>query len=349
MIKSIHYMRGIAALMVFFYHERAMLNGVYAQSNLGSLLFSNGYFGVDLFFMISGFVILLSTEKDGSASSFALKRFFRIFPTYWFGILLMMGVIMITGAKEINASVVVKSLLLIPYDSTAVPPFFGFSLISTAWTLTFEILFYLIFMVSMTFSHKYRAEICGAIITITFIVLFMLSDRESILSAYARNNGVIFDNIFIFKILASPMMLEFVFGMLVFKIRTHLSFINPFILYVASLVSVSMLYQLTGHGPLGVAIPCAIIFICAILIEQKSPINNSRTLNTLGDLSYSFYITHPITLLFLHSFKIPFYSSKGAASMLLVISICLFVSWVIHVAIEKRAIYLARYLKKAHI
>ncbi|QMR44498.1 acyltransferase [Citrobacter freundii] len=349
MIKSIHYMRGIAALMVFFYHERAMLNGVYAQSNIGSLLFSNGYFGVDLFFMISGFVILLSTENDGSSSSFALKRFFRIFPTYWVGILLMIAVIIITGAKEINAPMLLKSLLLIPYDSTAVPPFFGFSLISTAWTLTFEILFYLIFMASMTFSHKYRAEICGSIITITFMVLFTLSDRESMFSAYARNNGVIFDNVFILKILASPMMLEFVFGMLVFKIRKHLSFISPFILYIASLVAVSMLYQLTGHGPLGVAIPCAIIFISAILIDQKLPIKDNVFMNRLGDLSYSFYITHPITLLLLHSFKIPFYSNKGVASMLIVLSICLLVSWAIHVSIEKRAIYLARYLKKAHV
>lgn len=217
------------------------------------------------------------------------------------------------------------------------------------WTLTFEILFYLIFMASMTFSHKYRAEICGSIIIITFMVLFTLSDRESMFSAYARNNGVIFDNVFIFKILASPMMLEFVFGMLVFKIRKPLSFISPFILYIASLVAVSMLYQLTGHGPLGVAIPCAIIFISAILIEQKSPIKDNGLMNKLGDLSYSFYITHPITLLLLHSFKTPFYSNKGVASMLIVLSICLFVSWCIHVAIEKRAIYFARYLKKAHV
>ncbi|WP_421746749.1 acyltransferase family protein [Citrobacter werkmanii] len=44
--------------------------------------FSNGYIGVDLFFMVSGFVIMLSTEKDKSSLSFAIKRIFRLYPVY---------------------------------------------------------------------------------------------------------------------------------------------------------------------------------------------------------------------------------------------------------------------------
>lgn len=68
--------------MVVLYHYRGELNSIYAQKGLGDLLFSNGYIGVDLFFMVSGFVIMLSTEKDKSSLSFAIKRIFRIYPVY---------------------------------------------------------------------------------------------------------------------------------------------------------------------------------------------------------------------------------------------------------------------------
>ncbi|EDO2520480.1 acyltransferase, partial [Salmonella enterica subsp. enterica] len=49
--------------MVVFYHLRTTLNNVYAQSDLGDIMFGYGAFGVDLFFVISGYIICYSTEK----------------------------------------------------------------------------------------------------------------------------------------------------------------------------------------------------------------------------------------------------------------------------------------------
>ncbi|WP_404851430.1 acyltransferase family protein [Enterobacter asburiae] len=63
MILSIHYLRGIAALLVVLFHYRDRLNNVYAQKDLGDLLFGGGLAGVDLFFLISGFIIVYSTKK----------------------------------------------------------------------------------------------------------------------------------------------------------------------------------------------------------------------------------------------------------------------------------------------
>lgn len=64
-IKTIQYLRGIAALAVVLFHYRFTLNefNQFDIKNLGNILFSSGSFGVDLFFMISGFVITLSTKK----------------------------------------------------------------------------------------------------------------------------------------------------------------------------------------------------------------------------------------------------------------------------------------------
>ncbi|RAY33797.1 acyltransferase, partial [Enterobacter kobei] len=81
-IQSIHLLRGMAALFVVLFHFRGYLNGVYAQKDLGTILFGSGAFGVDLFFMISGFIIALSTQSITSKTVFAIRRFFRIYPAF---------------------------------------------------------------------------------------------------------------------------------------------------------------------------------------------------------------------------------------------------------------------------
>lgn len=84
-VKSIHYLRGIAALLVVAYHNKQYLNEVYAQKDLGDLLFISGGFGVDLFFIISGFIIMLSSQKKETNSpiNFMTRRFFRIYPVFF--------------------------------------------------------------------------------------------------------------------------------------------------------------------------------------------------------------------------------------------------------------------------
>lgn len=69
----------LRVFLLFYFTLGGYLNDVYAQSDLGQLLFNSGAFGVDLFFMVSGFIIALSTEKRTSKMSFAIRRFFRIY------------------------------------------------------------------------------------------------------------------------------------------------------------------------------------------------------------------------------------------------------------------------------
>lgn len=82
MILSIHYLRGIAALLVVLFHFRDKLNNVYTQKDLGDLLFGGGLAGVDLFFLISGFIIVYSTKKKeiNNILFFFVRRAFRIYP-----------------------------------------------------------------------------------------------------------------------------------------------------------------------------------------------------------------------------------------------------------------------------
>lgn len=66
--------------MVVLFHFRGVLNDVYAQKDLGNILFRWGEIGVDAFFIISGFIICLSTKNKTPAKEFVLKKIFQDLP-----------------------------------------------------------------------------------------------------------------------------------------------------------------------------------------------------------------------------------------------------------------------------
>ena len=99
-------------------------------------------------------------------------------------------------------------------------PFFGYSLFLPTWTLTFKVYFYLIFLVSMVISHRFRALIFSAILLIQFIVLQMFFNEELKLSG--ADSILLTDSSLPFgflKRMSSPMLLEFIYVMLLFELR----------------------------------------------------------------------------------------------------------------------------------
>lgn len=122
-ILGIHYLRGIAALMVVFYHLRTTLNHVYAQSDLGDIMFSYGAFGVDLFFVISGYIICYSTEKKERYMriKYIVRRVFRIYPLLITSLLFTFFFV----SDESNISALIRSAVPLNTNYSAGSPFFG--------------------------------------------------------------------------------------------------------------------------------------------------------------------------------------------------------------------------------
>lgn len=138
MIKSIHYLRGLAALFVVFFHFRSYLNEPTASIKWGDLLFDQGALGVDLFFIISGFIICYATQKKPLRPllDYSLKRVFRIYPLM---IVSLLSFYLLFGGsiKELG-----RSLIPLHADYNQPGPFFGYNLLSPVWTLSYELLFY---------------------------------------------------------------------------------------------------------------------------------------------------------------------------------------------------------------
>jgi exopolysaccharide production protein ExoZ len=147
-LQTIQAARGIAALTVVAFHLTMFVKETYPGASLWLDGFTHGFAGVDLFFVISGFVIVYTSQsyigQPNKLRSYLTKRFVRVYPMYWLSLLAMllaMGAAYWLGGDSIRASLTDKwpdatTFLLTPYHTI---------LNGVSWSLSFELFFYLLF------------------------------------------------------------------------------------------------------------------------------------------------------------------------------------------------------------
>ena len=168
-LQSIQVLRGLAALLVVLFHlanlETEMMtdNGL-IESPFITGIFLNGYAGVDLFFVISGFIMVYVTQSSSldvrSALSFLFARITRIYPVWWLfaGIMTiyMVGWHGLSGLGQ-GWEVISRSEPLIPYllKSFALVPQGEHPILGVGWTLVHEVYFYLVFTLFIFVPRTY--------------------------------------------------------------------------------------------------------------------------------------------------------------------------------------------------
>ncbi len=160
--------RGIAASAVVLYHSARHLDHIYGVPILmASLQF--GHAGVDLFFVISGFIILyvhyFDIDQPSRISHYASRRFTRLMPTYWVALALTAAMSILAHGSLPSIAQSFWSVTLLP---SAQPLILGI-----AWTLRHEVTFYLIFCILL---------LNRTIGLFAFAIWFVLSS--------ARNRGI---------------------------------------------------------------------------------------------------------------------------------------------------------------
>lgn len=187
-LSSIQTLRGIACILVVLCHTS---------------LISSGHYGVDIFFVISGFVIMYSTEK--ALIFFWQKRLKRIIPLYWFmTIITAICVYMaphLFNLYEVSTTYLLKSLLFIPYEHSGIQQ----PVLGLAWTLNYEILFYVIFWIAIKINVKRRGIISIIFCCFLCIIGLIFNDLPMPLSYWT--NSII---------------LEFCFGIIAYEVYTKL-------------------------------------------------------------------------------------------------------------------------------
>lgn len=351
MLNSIQYLRGIASLFVVLFHMKWMINNIYAQNDLGDLLFISGNFGVDLFFVISGFVICLSTEKVEShmAIRFVIRRFFRIYPL----LIISVSIVYFLSSGGVTIEQFIRSIIPIHLDYSKESPVFSYNILISAWTITYEIIFYGIFLVAMLFSHKFRCEL--AIILILTLNIF---SNFYYFGEYDFSLGKLSNTDSITVIFSTSMLLEFIYGIFIYKLymlhrfkyigvlcSLYLLYLILFLTILCLLIKVPLL---DGHGLFKWGIISFFIVLLLLLIEKSSILPYSSILNWLGNISYSLYITHIVVLEFVFKRITPeiWNSEAGISKLLFYLIICLMVSHISYTFIEKPFIEIGKKIIK---
>lgn len=277
MLNSIQVLRALAAWLVVCHHYMQVAYNFQLTDPVSVALYRYGAIGVDLFFVISGFVIYLSASgKNITPWTFAMHRLARIAPAYWlFTLVTAATIIIIPGLIPytlFEPLFMLKSLLFIPAQNPTGIGFFP--IITVGWTLNYEMAFYAVFLVSMFAPQKFRTHALVVGVGLLYLIAPLFG-------------GVL-------KFYGNPIVFEFLLGVAIAWAyqRGWVSKIKPAAALVATVCALVLIVykgQVT-HNPIKSGIPCAIIILCALSQEHIFP--KSALLNRIGDWSYSTYLCH---------------------------------------------------------
>ncbi|CAG5071620.1 hypothetical protein DYBT9623_03613 [Dyadobacter sp. CECT 9623] len=157
--KELDALRGLAAISIVIFH--------FTINNSGKLLgweFSYGVTAVDIFFMISGFVIFQSIGNIKNWQDFVVKRFARLYPAFWYCMLITAFVAVLMEPHAVNPSRILA-------NATMAAAYFGMEdLDGSYWTLLVELIFYLWILAIFVSNRLNFIEQIGAVCVLLIVV-----------------------------------------------------------------------------------------------------------------------------------------------------------------------------------
>jgi peptidoglycan/LPS O-acetylase OafA/YrhL len=288
---GVQYLRAVAATMVAYLHLEIQLpQFTEFLSMRGHLDSGRLKSGVDIFFVISGFIMFVTSREIGPGE-FAVRRIIRIVPLYW---LLTCALALVLAVQPqlfrtttLSAEFLIKSLLFIPYANPGQGGELA-PLLVPGWTLNFEMFFYAIFTFVLFFRMRYRL-LLSAVVFCIFLALgqFAASDvPHSLLAFYG--SGQIFE-----------FWLGMLIGQLYLQDRLRLPRYISVALIVAGFALLLVDYQSAppmlrglGNGVTGFLVPSAAIVLGVVALERDRAAGYHWLPALLGDASYSLYLGH---------------------------------------------------------
>jgi peptidoglycan/LPS O-acetylase OafA/YrhL len=332
-LREVDLLRFLAALAVLLYHYTGTIGGPWRQDNAReifspvSALTQFGYLGVELFFLISGFVILMSVWGR-SMADFTISRIIRLYPAYWFAVLLIGALYLTTGEGRGKPENIIPNLTMFQ-QGMGVQNASG-----VFWTLWTEMHFYALISILVLAGVTYQR-------CVTFMAAW------TVLAVFAQETGT--------KVLQALLIPEyapyFVAGMAFYLIHRF----GPSLL-LWGFAAFSWAASIRHALPIGTsepyniapvdawpALPILITLIYAVMALVAT--GRLRRLNwrgfaTLGCLTYPTYLIHyevaPPLARLLHP-ALPYWAATAAIA-----AIVLAAAYLIHRLIERP---LSRWLK----
>ena len=283
MLYNLHIMRVIAALGVVYFHITST-SGLNLEWDVGSR-------GVDVFFVISGFIIAYIGTK--SPEHFLRRRLIRVVPFYWAATIVVFAAAFVAPHlfRSTTADIrhLLSSLAFIPRLNTATDEMMPTLVLG--WSLNFEMFFYLLFSLSLRISPARAPATCIAIILSFVLLMHSITSTSDMLNFYGR-----------------PIVLEFCYGIVAFyafrwfdERKEAIARTGSFkwllvATFVGALVALVVLEKYAKDRPryLVAGIPSFFAVLSALLLERIYAIRSTNKLvYLLGEASYIIYLVHP--------------------------------------------------------
>ena len=275
---SVQYLRAAAALAVVFYHISALSQQTWGLDP--ERVDHVGAAGVDLFFVISGFVMAMIVARPGSfdGREFWIRRIARVVPAYWvitlavFALAWFRPSLFNSTTADLHTLLASLSFLALDHGGGNTGP-----LLVVGWTLNYEIFFYAI--VALTAGLFADRRLYGTSLIIISLVA---------MGAWLRPSGPTL------AFYTDPILLEFIFGILVYSTWSRTRDSGPGLAPLAVLGAGAILLFLQWERPVGDlrvlfwGIPSAAVLYGGLSILSF----RSRPLARLGEWSYALYLTH---------------------------------------------------------
>jgi exopolysaccharide production protein ExoZ len=274
--------RALAALIVVFFHCQVVMSLPKYWNHSLSRYFLFGHSGVEVFFVLSGIVILHAHLNDigkpARIASFFWKRFRRIYPVYWLFLLAILPVYLLIPSFGIGYErvpiVMLQSFLLVYLSRTE-------TILPVAWTLCHEVMFYVVFA-SLLLNRKLG----------TILISLWIAASACALLVWSPPNLVALQYI-------SPLHLLFGFGMVVLLLVRNISLPGwPLVLAgLAGFIACALYENHSGVEAsflldVGYGIGAALVLCGAMFMELQGRLPIPRFLKLLGDASYAIYLAH---------------------------------------------------------
>jgi exopolysaccharide production protein ExoZ len=271
---GIQYLRALAALAVVVFHAAERTGGHFAI----------GAAGVDVFFVISGFIMwVISHRRPTTPARFMRDRLERIAPVYWIatGVMVAGGLAGLFPNMKLTLGHVFGSMFFVPHRSPSNGEIWP--VLVQGWTLNYEMFFYAVFAGCLLLPSRMRlAALASIFIGLAGFGLTRSSDNP------------------VFTTYTDPIILEFLIGALIGKLWLEGRIPSP--TAGAALIAVALLgftfvgVTYIGFGPLAFGPLAAALLIGVLALEKSGAVRHVRPLTYLGDSSYSIYLWHTMAI-----------------------------------------------------
>jgi len=278
---TVQALRAIAALLVVAYHAV----GLWTARSTGSdvPLWANGSAGVDIFFVISGLVMVLSTERLANRAHaglvFLRHRIMRIVPLYWLVTTAKIAAVLtlpqLAMRTHLDWPYVLSSYALLPLHDAAgdFKP-----VLAVGWTLTYEMFFYLLVALAL-FMRRPIVRVAGPVLGVVYLLATLRQPFWPNVAGFA-----------------DPIVVEFLYGVVIALALRHGRHLPAGVAALSLLCGMTLIMTIPVVSgllrPLTWGLPAMMIVAGAVALESALAPRIPRWLLASGDASYAIYLTH---------------------------------------------------------